>query len=106
MAGPRGRRHRIHVLLPVEPGGAPRGRPTQAVGQQLWHARIACDAAIALADDVRLLGEWLRYDVLPVAGPGHADRCALYDFVLEELRARVPSCPHRLGPIYRLLKNR
>src|SRR3954449_5833466 len=22
------------------------GRPTQAVGQQLWHARIACDAAI------------------------------------------------------------
>jgi hypothetical protein len=82
------------------------GRPTQAVGQQLWHARVACDAAIALADDVRLLGEWLRDDVLPVAGPGHADRCALYDFVLEELRARVPSCPHRLGPIYRLLKNR
>ena len=30
----------------------------------------------------------------------------LYDFILAELRARVPACPHRLGPIYRLLKNR
>jgi hypothetical protein len=82
------------------------GRPTQAVGQQRRHARVACDAAIALADEVRLLGEWLRHDVLAVAGPCHAQRCALYDFVLEELRARVPSCPHRLGAIYRLLKNR
>ena len=82
------------------------GRPAHAVGQQLRHARVACDAAVALADDVRPLGEWLRYDVLTVAGPCHAERCALYDFVLEELRVRVPSCPHRLGPIYRLLKDR
>ncbi len=82
------------------------GRPTQAVGQRLRHARIACDAAVALADDVQLLGEWLRHDVLAVAGPSHDERCALYDFVLEELRARMPSCPHRLSPIYRLLKNR
>jgi hypothetical protein len=82
------------------------GRPTHAVGQQLRHAGVVCDAAFALVDDVQLLGEWLRHDVLAVAGPCHAERCALYDFVLEELRARVPSCPHRLGPIYRLLKNR
>jgi hypothetical protein len=82
------------------------GRPTHGVGQRRRHARAACDAAVALADDVRLLGEWLRHDVLAVAGPGHADRRALYDFVLVELRARVSSCPHRLAPIYRLLKNR
>jgi hypothetical protein len=82
------------------------GRPTKAVGQQLRHARVACDAAMAVTDDVHLLGEWLRHDVLAVAGPCHAERCALYDFVLEELRVRVPLCPHRLGPIYRLLKNR
>jgi hypothetical protein len=28
----------------------------------------------------------------------------LYDFILEELRSRVPACSHRLSPIYRLLK--
>jgi hypothetical protein len=83
-----------------------RGRPAQGVAQRLRRARVACDAAIALADDVRLLGEWLRHDVLAVAGPCHADRQVLYDFILAELRVRAPSCPHRLGPICRLLKNR
>jgi hypothetical protein len=82
------------------------GRPTHGVAQRLQRARATCDAAIALADDVRLLGEWLSHDVLAVAGPCHADRLALYDFILAELRARVPSCAHRLSPICRLLKNR
>jgi hypothetical protein len=83
-----------------------RGRPTRGVAQRLRRARAACDSAIALADDVRLLGEWLRHDVLAVAGPCYAERCALDDFLLVELQRRVASCPHRLGPIYRLLKNR
>lgn len=82
------------------------GRPLQSVAQQLRHARVACDSAVALADEVRLLGEWLRLDVLAVAGPCHADRGMLYDFILAELQTRVSSCPHRLGPICRLLKNR
>jgi hypothetical protein len=82
------------------------GRPTHGAAQRLWRARAACDAAVALADDVRLLGGWLSHDVLAVAGPCHADRLVLYDFILAELRARVASCSHRLGPIYRLLKNR
>jgi hypothetical protein len=83
-----------------------RGRPTHGVAQRLRRARAACDAAITLADDVRLLGEWLRHDVLALAGPCHADRLVLYDFVRDELRTRVASCPHRLGPLYRLLTNR
>jgi hypothetical protein len=82
------------------------GRPGDDVAQRLGHARAACDTAITLADDVRLLRDWLRHDVLAVAGPGHADRRALYDFIVAELRVRMPSCPHRLGPIYRTLKNR
>jgi hypothetical protein len=82
------------------------GRPTQGVAQRLRRARAACDAAIALADEVRLLGEWLRQDVLALAGPCHADRLGLYDFIVGELRTRVASCPHRLGPLHRLLKNR
>jgi hypothetical protein len=82
------------------------GRPAHGAAQRLRRARAACDAAVTLADDVRLLGEWLCHDVLAVAGPCHADRLILYDFILAELRARVPSCAHRLGPIYRALKNR
>jgi hypothetical protein len=83
-----------------------RGRPGHGAAQRLRRARAACDAAMALADDVRLLGDWLSHDVLAVAGPCHADRLVLYDFILGELRARVASRAHRLGPIYRLLKNR
>jgi hypothetical protein len=82
------------------------GRPTHAEGQRLRRARVVCERAITLADDVRLLRDWLRHDVLAVAGPCHTDRLALYDFVLLELQRRVGSCPHRLGPIARLLKNR
>ena len=68
------------------------GRPAQGAAQRLRRARVACDPAIALADDVRLLGDWLRYDVLALAGPCHADRLVLYDFILAELQARVPAC--------------
>ncbi len=62
------------------------GRPAHAAGQRLRRARAACDAAAALADDVRLLWEWLRHDVLAVAGPCYADRLVLYDFITAELR--------------------
>jgi hypothetical protein len=81
-------------------------RPPQGIAERLRQARVACGLAVALADDVRLLRDWLRHDVLAVAGPAHADRCALYDFILAELEARVPSCPHQLGSISRTLKNR
>ena len=83
-----------------------RGRPAPGLARRLCGARAACDAAVALADEVRLLGAWLRHDVLAVAGPCHADRRVLYDFLLAQLRARVPACPHRLGPLARLLTNR
>lgn len=60
---------------------------------------------LALADDVALLARWLRDDILAVAGPDHASRCQLFDFVVAELEARQPLCPHRIGPVVRLLKN-
>ena len=82
------------------------GRSTRGVAQRLRRARPACERAIALADEVRLLGEWLRHDVRTMAGPCYADRLVLYDFIVGELQARVASCPHRLGPIVRLLKDR
>ncbi|MHB1558121.1 MAG: hypothetical protein ACYCU7_18845 [Acidimicrobiales bacterium] len=81
-----------------------RGRPAKVVDQPLEQVQTACNAAMALADEVRLLGEWLRQDVLSMAGPCYADRQELYDFIVSELAARVPLCAHRLGPITRLLK--
>jgi hypothetical protein len=74
------------------------GRRDRGLGQRLRHARPAADAAAALADDVATLVGWLRHDTLAVAGPCHAERRALYDFVVAERRARAPWCPHRLGP--------
>jgi hypothetical protein len=61
--------------------------------------------ALSLAVDVALLARWLRHDVLAVAGPDHATRCGLFDFIVAELEARQPLCPHRIGPLVRLLKN-
>lgn len=82
-----------------------RGKSLRSVVQYLHHARAACDPATALYEDVRLLLSWLRHDILGVAGPSYAERCALYDFVVAELRARVPLCPHRLKPVCRSLEN-
>ena len=81
------------------------GRRDGGVSQKLRHARPAAAAAVALADDVATLRDWLRQDILAVAGPDYAERCALYDFVVAELRARAPLCPHRLGPLCTYLAN-
>jgi hypothetical protein len=42
-----------------------------------------------LADDVATLVGWLRHDLLAVAGPCRAERCALYDFIVAERQART-----------------
>jgi hypothetical protein len=81
------------------------GRRDSSVSQKLRHARPAADAAVALADDVATLVDWLRRDILALAGPCHAERGALYDFIVAELRARLPQCPHRLGPVCTYLAN-
>jgi hypothetical protein len=81
-----------------------RGRKSRSVAAQLRHARVGEAQAIALAEEVALLLHWLRQDVLAVAGPDAATRGQLYDFVVAELRAREPLCPHRIRPVRRLLE--
>lgn len=60
--------------------------------------------AMQLADDVALLARWLHFDVLGLAGPSHADRLALYDFLVAELNARVPQAPALLGKLVTYLQ--
>src|SRR5262249_20851800 len=55
--------------------------------------------------EVAVLVHWLREDLLAVAGPDHATRCQLYDWIVAELRMREEQCPHRLRPMRTLLEN-
>ena len=82
-----------------------RGGRTQVLARKRNAARQAETRAVALAADVALLVGWLRYDVLALAGPDHATRCEMFDFIVAELRDREPLCPHRIGPVVRALTN-
>jgi hypothetical protein len=82
-----------------------RNKSVHSAAQHLRVARAASDEVVTLADDVALLVDWLRHDILTVAGPSYAERCQLYDFVVAELKARASKCPHRLEPICRALEN-
>ena len=80
-----------------------RGGRTQTQARKRNAARQAEAQAVALAAEVALLVGWLHDDVLGLAGPDQATRCALFDFILTELRLREPLCPHRIGPVVRAL---
>jgi hypothetical protein len=82
-----------------------RGRNDASASQKLRHARPVEAQAIALADDVTTLMHWLRLEVLSLAGPRHAERCELYDFIVAELRSRQGLCPYRIGPVCTYLSN-
>ncbi len=81
------------------------GRRNQGLCLQLRYAEQRAATAVALADDVTTLARWLRRDILAVAGPDHATRVALYDFVVAELRARAAQGPPRLGAVVTYLSN-
>lgn len=85
--------------------GRGRAKSVPSAAALLRRAQAASDTAVALCDEVALLIGWLRHDVLAVAGPCHADRRLLYDFIVAELKSRASRCPHRLGPICRQLEN-
>jgi hypothetical protein len=97
----------ICAKLERKPATAERrtGRKNQDLAQKLRSARQAEAKAIALAEDVALLARWMREDILSVAGPEYSLRCALYDFVVAELRVRESACSHRIKPVRQLLEN-
>jgi len=81
------------------------GRPVdRSCVKRLSDATKEQAQAIALADAVALLACWLHYDVLDLAGPPHADRVALYDFIHAELKDRVADAPKLLGKLVTYLK--
>jgi hypothetical protein len=80
------------------------GRRHQSNAKLLSDATKREAKAIALADNVALLARWLHFDVLDLAGPPHADRLALYDFIVAELSACIPQASTLLGALVTYLK--
>jgi hypothetical protein len=79
-------------------------RPNASWVKQLYDATKKPTQAVDLADDVALLERWLHFDVLALAGPTHAQRCALYDFIVAELSARIAQAPTLLRPLVTYLQ--
>lgn len=73
--------------------------------KKLARARINESMAINLADDVVLLEQWMREEILAAAGPCLETRRKLYDFVVEELRKREALCSYRIRPVRTKLEN-
>jgi hypothetical protein len=78
-----------------------RGR---TLSKRLAMARQAEADAVTLADDVVTMAEWVKNDILSLAGPGLATRRELFEFVIDELRCREELCSHRIRPVRRMLE--
>lgn len=83
-----------------------RGLPTDhSLIRRLGYARKEQTQALELADQVTCLAGWLRQDVLALAGPCHAERCVLFDFICSELHARRAQAPTLLHKLVTYLTN-
>jgi hypothetical protein len=74
------------------------------LSKRLVLARQGEAQAVALAQDIRILADWMQKDILSLAGPSWVVRRELFDFVVEELARRENLCPHRIGPVRRALE--
>ncbi len=79
--------------------------PDDELAIQLALARQAEAQAHELARDIRTLTQWLRHDVLALAGPALATRQALFDFVVVELAQRELGDLRRIRPVRVALQN-
>ena len=78
---------------------------SHTLARQLGRARLAQVQASILAKDVKTLKQWLRRDVLELAGPSLAIRLELFDFVADELRSREHLDKKRIGKVRVALEN-
>ncbi len=91
--------------LQAKTGRAGPRAPDDELATQLALARQTEAQAHELARDIRTLTQWLRHDVLALAGPALATRQALFDFVVEELTQREPGDLQRIRPVRVALQN-
>jgi hypothetical protein len=100
-AGATARRKTLQAAI----GRAGQRDPDDKLVVQLELARHTEARASCLARDVRTLVQWLRHDVLALAGPDLATRRELFDFIVAELMAREREDPRRIRPVRVALQN-
>jgi hypothetical protein len=81
------------------------GRANPSLTAKLTHAQPNEAQAIAVADEVALLADWLREEVFALGGPSCADRRIVDDCIVAELRHHAPQCGHHLNPLCTFLDN-
>jgi len=91
--------------LQAKTGRAGQRGPDDELAIPLALARQSEAQASWLARDIRMLIQWLRHDVLALAGPVLATRQELFDFVVEELARREPEDARRIRPVRVALQN-
>ena len=91
--------------LQAKTGRAGQRGPDDELATQLTLAQQAETQAHGLARDIRTLTQWLRQDVLALAGPSLAIRQLLFDFIVEELACREPGDARRIRPVRVALQN-
>jgi len=96
---------RRKVLLQARIGHSGQQGPDCELATQLALARQAEAQAHELARDIRTLTQWLRHDVLALAGSALATRRELFDFIVEELARREPENARRIRPVRVALQN-
>ena len=63
-------------------------KPTRQMSSQLVHLKRREDKLVTLAEELKLLLQWMSHDVLELAGPTLAVRQELFDFIVVELQHR------------------
>lgn len=77
----------------------------KSFSKKLALARQNEAVAVQLTDDMRVLGAWLKEDVLALSGPELATRRELFDLIVSELKAREHLAPHRIRSVRTSLEN-
>lgn len=60
--------------------------------------------AVAVADDISILAQWMQEDILAVVGPDLETRQQLYDWIVKELHTRESFASHRIGRVRKKLE--
>lgn len=71
----------------------------QCLSRKLAIARKEEAVAIQLVDDLSLLAQWMRDDVLSLTGPDASTRRELFDFIVQEMKIREHLAPHHIRPV-------
>ncbi len=77
----------------------------RCTSMRLHFARNQETTAIQLADDMRVLVQWMRHDVLALIGPDAQTRRELFDFIVTEIRAREHLAPEQIRLVRTALEN-